>query len=474
MPYQSRGYQGDSYDGLGGDSWDGTQGGDDSFLPGFGGRGGRERGNDRGSDRGSDRGGSWDDERRGGSWDADYDSYPGGDYPTGDRGPGGPGGPGGLGGPGGDQGVGGPGHPHGPGHPRGPADYDYDDYDSRDNLTTVRRKRGPVRRLAPWIALVVILVPLIVAGLYVYHLWDSKYHPADFAGPGTGPAVTLQVTQGATASGLAPQLVQLGVVASSRAFILAAENSKSAATLEPGTYKLNRHMQATLAYAALLNPKNRVQLTVTIKEGQRAAQIIATLATSMHLPVADFEKIIDNPGQLGLPSYAKGKVEGYLFPATYDIQPKETPLQALQAMVAKFNQVSQANNLPAAAHARGLNMEQLMIEASMVQAEGGSDADFPKIARVIINRFNNNMALQFDSVLEYGLNRFAVNIQNSWASIPGPYNDFLNKGLPPTPISNPGLAAIDGVLHPASGDWLYFLAFPGGKSQFSATPLSGQ
>ena len=140
----------------------------------------------------------------------------------------------------------------------------------------------------------VILIPLIVGGLYVYHLWNNKYHPADFAGAGTGPAVTLQVTQGATASGLAPELLQLGVVASTRAFILAAENSKTTATLEPGTYKLNHHMQATLAYAALLNPKNRVQLTVTIKEGQRAAQIIATLATSMHLPVADFEKIIDN------------------------------------------------------------------------------------------------------------------------------------------------------------------------------------
>jgi UPF0755 protein len=142
-------------------------------------------------------------------------------------------------------------------------------------------------------------------------------------------------------------------------------------------------------------------------------------------------------------------------------------------MVAKFTQVAQQENLQGGASGRGLSMEQVMIEASMVQAEAGSAADMPKIARVIINRFNANMPLQFDSVLEYGLNKFAVNIQNSWASIPGPYNDFQNKGLPPTPICSPGLQAIDAVLHPASGNWLYFLAYPNGKSVFSATPLKG-
>jgi UPF0755 protein len=118
-------------------------------------------------------------------------------------------------------------------------------------------------------------------------------------------------------------------------------------------------------------------------------------------------------------------------------------------------------------------MEQLMIEASLVQAEAGAASDMPKIARVIVNRFGANMPLQFDSVLEYGLNKFAVNIQNSWAGIPGPYNDFKNKGLPPTPICDPGLDAINAVLHPARGNWLYFLAFPSGRSEFSATPLKG-
>jgi UPF0755 protein len=360
---------------------------------------------------------------------------------------------------------------------------EYDDYDSRDDYKVPKRKRGPVRRLAPWIALVVIIAIIAVPAYYAYSVYQAKYHPPDYAGAGTAPAVDVLVPSGASASSLASMLVSDGVVASTRAFVLAAEHSASSAGLEPGTYKLNTHMQATLAYAALVNPKNRVQLTITIPEGKRVAQVIATLAADMHLPVSDFEKIVDNPSQLGLPSYAKAnvsgfsgigyKVEGFLWPAQYVIQPHETPQQVLQAMVAQFNQMSQQQGLSAAANKRGLSMEQLIIEASIVQAEAGTTSQMPKIARVIENRFNAGMKLQFDSILEYGLDKFAVNIQDSWATIPGPYNDFLNQGLPPTPISNPGLDAINAVLHPASGNWLFFLAYPNGQSVFCLTQPTG-
>jgi UPF0755 protein len=117
----------------------------------------------------------------------------------------------------------------------------------------------------------------------------------------------------------------------------------------------------------------------------------------------------------------------------------------------------------------------VIIEASMAQAEGGVVSDYAKIARVIINRLNIGMKLQFDSVLLYGLNAYGINVTFKQIGTPGPYNDFQHAGLPPGPISNPGDAAIQGVLHPASGPWLYFLTTKtGGKSDFSATPLAGQ
>ncbi len=337
-----------------------------------------------------------------------------------------------------------------------------------------RRRRSPIRRLAPWIALLVIVIPLALLGWHIYGIWKAKTHPADYAGRGTTPTVTVQVLSGETAGQLAPTMVSDGVVASTRAFVLAAENSSNPTGLEPGFFVLNHHMQASLAWAALLNPKNRDQAVVTIPEGKRATQVIAIMAQKTKIPLKDFEQVIDHPAQLGLPSYADGKVEGFLFPATYTIEPHETALQMLQAMVARYNVEAQQIDLTAAANRLHLSPRAVIIEASMAQAEGGSIADYPKIARVIINRLKDGMPLQFDSALLYGLHKYAINVTDAQIATPGPYNDFKHDGLPPGPISNPGNAAIQGILRPATGDWLYFLTVTGGKSEFSATPLSGQ
>jgi uncharacterized YceG family protein len=361
------------------------------------------------------------------------------------------------------------------GTPVGGADWqDPTDREAWSQFRGERRRRSPIRRLAPWIALLVIVVPLAYGGWHLYGIWKAKTHPADYVGAGTAPTVTVQVLTGETAEQLAPTLLADGVVASTRAFVLAAENSSDPTGLEPGYFTLNHHMRASLAYAALLNPKNRVQLTVTIPEGKRASQVIATLAKVMKLPLKDFQQVIDHPAQLGLPSYADGKVEGFLFPATYAIEPHETALQILQAMVARYNVEAQQINLAAAAKKAGLSERDVIIEASMAQAEGGSVSDYPKIERVIINRLKIHMALQFDSVLLYGLNKYAINVTDKQIATPGPYNDFQHQGLPPGPIANPGNAAIEGVLNPARGDWLYFLTVTGGKSEFSLTPLKGQ
>ena len=341
------------------------------------------------------------------------------------------------------------------------------------------RRRSTIRRLAPWIALLVILTPLLIGGLYIYNIYENKYHPADYSGPGTS-SVTVQVNSGDSASSLGPRLQSLGVVASARAFVLAAEHTTSTTStgappqLEAGFYKLHMHMQASLAWAALLNPKNRVQLTVTIPEGKRASQVILILAKETSIPASQFQAVINKPAQLGLPSYAKGKVEGYLFPATYTIQPNETAAQILKAMVQRYDIEAQAIKISSAATAVHLSSAQVIIEASLAQAEGGSVSDYPKIARVIANRLAIGMHLQFDSTVLYGLGKYAVSATIAETRTPGPYNTYLNAGLPVGPICNPGDAAIQAILHPASGNWLYFLTKPGGASEFSTTPLQGQ
>jgi len=337
-----------------------------------------------------------------------------------------------------------------------------------------RRRRGPVRRLAPWIALLVIVLPLAWGAFHVYGIYQARVHPADYTGAGTAPTVTVQVPSGASADTLAPALLKDGVIASTRAFTIVAGAAPSTVQLEPGYFQLKTHMQASLAWADLTNPKNMLQTVVTIPEGKRASQVIAIVAKQTNIPLKNFQTAIAHPSELGLPSYADGKVEGYLFPATYAIVPHETALQILQAMVARYNQEATSAGLAAAAHQLGISENDVIIEASMAQAEGGSVTDYPKIAEVINNRLRSHMALQFDSVLLYGLNKYAINVTDAQIATPGPYNDFEHTGLPPGPISNPGDAAIQGILHPDTGNWLYFLTVSGGKSEFSATPLAGQ
>jgi UPF0755 protein len=233
-------------------------------------------------------------------------------------------------------------------------------------------------------------------------------------------------------------------------------------------------MSAKLAYAALTNPKNVVRTTVTIPEGKRAVDVIAIVAKRTKIPLKDFQQVLAHPAQLGLPAYADGKAEGYLFPATYAIVPHESALEVLQAMVTRFKQEAEESNLDTEAKTVGLTPTQLIIEASLAQAEGGSVEDYPKIAEVIHNRLGIGMHLQFDSTVLYGLGKYAVSATLKQTKTPGPYNTYLNPGLPAGPISNPGDAAIQGVLHPDDDNYLYFLTKPGGKSEFSHTPLKGQ
>ena len=432
------------------DEWDQDQG-DSSFLPGFG----RDPGRDAGRDGRYD----YDDRRVRGR--------PGGRGPasgSADRGGRGPGGRGpDLRGP----------DPLG----MGPDPRDRDDWDDRD-----RRPRKKATRWIPRVLVLtvvgVIVIGGLVGGLDIYHKYQARYHPADYAGPGTGD-VTVQVMSGDTAFTLGPRLLQLGVIASTRAFTNAAESattttSTSSSGLEAGYYQLHEHMQASLAFAALTNPKNVVQTTVTIPEGKRAVDVIAIIAEKTKIPLKNFQQVLAHPSQLGLPSYAGGKVEGYLFPATYAVVPHETALQILQAMVQRFNVEAQGINLVSAANAVHLTPTQLIIEASLAQAEGGSVSDYPKIAEVIHNRLAIGMHLQFDSTVLYGLGKYAVSATIKQTQTPGPYNTYLNAGLPAGPISNPGDAAIQGVLHQAQGNFLYFLTKPGGKSEFSPSPLKGQ
>ncbi|MGW4800467.1 endolytic transglycosylase MltG [Nonomuraea sp. NPDC004297] len=321
-----------------------------------------------------------------------------------------------------------------------------------------RRRRNRGGFLAPLLAFVV-LAGILGGGGYYGYLWISDaLVPDDYTGQGTGEVV-IEIKQGQSASEVAQELEQQGVVASARAFTNAISNANMSASLQPGSYKLRKQMSASSAVAMLV-PGNRLLATVRLKEGLRLSQTIAELAEQTGRPAKEFTAAVKDTDALDLPSYAKGKVEGYVFPATYEFQPKTTPKEMLAAMVERFKQAADQADLEGGAKELGHTPHEILVIASIVQAEAGRTEDMTKIARVIYNRLDRKppMKLQMDSTTMYALGKFGTRATFAEIATKHPYNTYYVDGLPPGAITNPGDHAIQAALNPAKGDWLYFAA----------------
>ncbi|MDX3103008.1 endolytic transglycosylase MltG [Nonomuraea angiospora] len=321
-----------------------------------------------------------------------------------------------------------------------------------------RRRRNRGGFIAPLLAFVV-LAGIIGGGGYYGYMWlNDVLVPDDYTGQGTGEVV-VEIKDGQSASDVAQELERQGVVASAKAFTNAIGNANRSGSLQPGSYKLRKNMSAASA-VALLVPDNRMRATVTLKEGLRLSDTLKTLAEETGKPIKEFAAAAKDVDQLDLPKYAKGKLEGYAFPATYEVQPKSTPTQILAAMVKRFNQTADQMDLEGGAKALGHTPHEIMVIASIVQAEAGRQEDMPKIARVIYNRLDHQpqMKLAMDSTVMYALNKYGTAASFAETKTKSPYNTYLHLGLPPGPITNPGDHAIEAALNPAKGPWLYFVA----------------
>jgi UPF0755 protein len=338
-----------------------------------------------------------------------------------------------------------------------------------------RRRRNRGGFIAPLLAFVV-LAGIIGGGGYYGYLWLSDaLVPDDYTGQGTGEVV-IEIKAGQSASEVAQELERQGVVASARAFTNAIGNANKSASLQPGSYKLRQQMSAAAA-VSMLSPENRLLAKVTLREGLRLSDTIKTLAKETGKPEKEFLQAAKKVGDLELPPYAKGKLEGYAFPATYEFQPKTTPSQMLAMMVDRFNQTAKSVDLEGGAKALGHTPHEIVIIASIIQAEAGRAEDMPKIARVIYNRMAQKppMPLSMDSTVMYALGKYGTFATNADLQTKSRYNTYKYQGLPPGPIANPGDHAIEAALNPAKGTWLYFVATDkSGVTRFATTDAEHQ
>ncbi|GIG29138.1 endolytic transglycosylase MltG [Cellulomonas marina] len=309
-------------------------------------------------------------------------------------------------------------------------------------------------------SLVVVLVVLLLVGGGAYGVWtvlsdvrdggSTTAAVEDYPGPGR-PSAQVTIPEGATGADMGQVLADAGVVATSRAFSTAYAANPDAQGIQPGTYNLLLEMRATDAVVALLNPASRATTRVTVPEGLTVQQVLTRVSEITTIPLADLQAAAADPAAIGLPAEAGGAVEGWLFPATYEVAPDATAAGVLTQMVGKT--VSVLDGLGVAATDR----QRVLTMASVAEKEVSDVDDYGRVARVIQNRLDRGWPLGMDTINAYGLGKSAMDLTTADFESDDPYNSRRVLGLPPTPISNPGQAAIEAAITPAEGPWLFFI-----------------
>lgn len=339
-------------------------------------------------------------------------------------------------------------------------------------------RRGEKRR-SSWrgcLPLLVVAVVLLAAawfggGWAVDRVKSALGESPDYPGPGNG-SVTVEVHQGDTSAAIGRTLKEAGVVKSVGAFTDAATANEASRDIQVGFYPLKKEMKASDALDVLVDHDNLIQARVTVPEGARVKDVTKAIVKNTDITAAQVSAALKNPAALGLPAEAEGKLEGYLYPATYTVVPGQTAKSLLSQMVAKTKEVQADLDLDARAQALGYTPEQVMTMASVLEYEGARSADYPKIARVFYNRLEQGMPLQSDATVAYA-NNLSGTVWTTQAQRdnPSPYNTYVHTGLPPGPIGSPGKETIEAALNPADGDWLYFVPIDleTGETAFAAT-----
>jgi UPF0755 protein len=327
-------------------------------------------------------------------------------------------------------------------------------FDDEDSLPPSRNASSLARRITG--VAVLLAVAALAWGTWSFLTGGGTPAPeTDFAGEGVGE-VQVQVARGDTLTAIGQTLTDAGVVRTVDAFTDAAQANEAAVGIGPGTYTLRLQMSGANAVDLMLDPASRADSRLVLPEGLRLTQTIEAASQASGLPLSEFEQVIDNPGVLGLPSWAEQRPEGFMFPATYDLAGDETAEQIMTTLVERFDISAEELDLVARAEALERTPYEVMIVASLVQAEVLPE-DMRKAAAVVYNRLDEGMPLQFDSTVSYGLGITELQLSAEQLESDTPFNTYVNEGLPPTPINSPGEAAIEAALNPAKANWLYFV-----------------
>ena len=325
------------------------------------------------------------------------------------------------------------------------------------------------------LAVLLALAVLVVGGFLVYdqgkQLVSGFGETPDYTGAGGAP-ITVTVPTGATLDQIGGVLKQADVIQSTQAWDNAVASEERATSIQPGRYLMRTQMPAIDALRLLINPgQSRVRAQFTIPEGLRLSRQVDALVKGTKIKRSAYEKALKNPKSIGLPAYAKGKPEGFLFPDTYELTADATATSTLKQMVDQYKAVTGNIGLTAAAKKLDRSPYEVLVVASIIEREVNQDQYRAKVARVLYNRLDDGEKLRLDSTVIYAGNLSTNTTTPKDRENPSKYNTYAHEGLPPGPIAAPGKAALEAAANPEPGSWKYFTTvdFDTGETKFAET-----
>ncbi len=327
---------------------------------------------------------------------------------------------------------------------------------------TPDRRRGRPRR-ARWRRRILVLLAAaaLAAGGGVLALGRALETP--YKGY-AAPSVLLTVPPGSSSRAIAAALEEGGVVRDRRLLLISLRVRHRGATLKAGEYRFEGPLSPEEVLRPLLEGRVLVH-RITLPEGLTAEEIFETLAARGFGDVSDYRALFTRPGEFeGVPRGAP-TLEGFLFPATYDLTRPVAPRDVVRLLVRQFVR-SLPDGYAARASERGLSLLGAVTLASMVEKETGVAAERPVVAAVYLNRLRIGMLLQCDPTTVYALRRAGLprgGLTRDDLARDDPWNTYVRPGLPPGPICSPGRASLEAAVSPAPVDFLYFVAVGDGS-----------
>ncbi|WP_293322362.1 endolytic transglycosylase MltG [Mycobacterium sp.] len=355
---------------------------------------------------------------------------------------------------------------------------------ARNRAERDRRRRRFAGRLALAL-LIVIMVGVVFVGT---RLWNTVFGAGDdYTGSGKSDIV-IHVQAGDSTTMVGQTLQNQRVVKTVRAFVNAAHGNSSINAIQPGFYRMRTEIPAANAVARLADPNSRVgrlvipegrQLddTTDMKTNKTNPGILSLISRATCVDLDGQRRCVSvddlraaatdsSPVTLAVPPWAiepvnelgkdHRRIEGLIAPGTFNIDPSASAESILTTLISAGAVEYMKSGLLDSAQVMGLSPYDILVVASLVQQESNSQ-DFAKVARVIYNRLQNRHTLEFDSTVNYPLDRREVATTDADRAQKTPWNTYVSQGLPATAIDSPGIEALNAAEHPEPGDWLYFV-----------------